>query len=97
MVRPIKPAFARFQEYEDRVLEVIYSALGVPYPLPDCVKHADLVALVTERRDLMVGGGIEWEGGRGVEPDEYPVDALDPVNAYLQFDNWWERLSREVK
>ena len=41
---------------------------GLPPKLPASVKRADLVALITERRDLMPWHESRWECIDGVQP-----------------------------
>lgn len=54
--RPFKylPEFAPFRDAESRVMSVIASVFGVPYPFPDEIKRADGILLGTEARDLML-------------------------------------------
>jgi 5'-deoxynucleotidase YfbR-like HD superfamily hydrolase len=49
----------------DRIDAAIHKAAGLAWPPPpevaSAVKRADLIALATEKRDLMPSGGPEWE------------------------------------
>lgn len=59
--RPVRT----FKAYEDQLLEVIYVGLGVEYPTSaewKLIKHADLVLLATEYRDLMPQSA-DWKAG----------------------------------
>lgn len=51
--------------------EIIYNSFGLPYPaqadVHTCIKRADLIALATERRDLMAESSIDW----GALPDAH--------------------------
>lgn len=49
-----------FHDLEHRFLRVIAERYDLPYPEPPVVKDADLVALATEKRDLMDGDA--WLG-----------------------------------
>lgn len=51
--RPIKAALAGVNEYEDTLYRHMARSIGVAEELPDCVKDADNILLVTEARDLM--------------------------------------------
>jgi uncharacterized protein len=59
------------------------------------VKHADLVALATERRDLMPPDGPEvWPMLRGIEPQQATLTPLDAYEAKERFLSavraWWQ-------
>lgn len=51
--RPVKDQLDGFRDREDELLEVIFEALGVAWPLPLSVKRFDDRLLATELRDLM--------------------------------------------
>ena len=64
MSRPMK----RYSEFgipyravEARLMEVIAQRFGLVGPMPESVKHADTVLLMTEKRDLMHGCNKPWE------------------------------------
>ena len=48
---------------------------GLPMRLPDAVRHADLVALATEKRDLMPPHPEPWSVLEGIEP--HPRTTID--------------------
>jgi len=63
VVQPVKATMPEFSEWEDRVLDVIYQALGLS--LPDKrdaarVKHYDLRMLLTEKQQIVPKGGRTW-------------------------------------
>ena len=60
MVSPLKRAMPAFREVEDAVLAAIFERFGLMLPLPDAVKHADLVMLATEKRDLLGPSPLDW-------------------------------------
>lgn len=51
--RPVKDQLEGLRDREDDLLEVIFAALGVPWPVPPSVKVFDDRLLATELRDLM--------------------------------------------
>lgn len=58
-----------FSNAEDRVLRRVALAFGLGWPIPERVKTADLVLLLTELRDLMdVENPAELEGFGDLEP-----------------------------
>ncbi len=50
-----------FDAFGSQIDAAIAEALGVPYPVPEAVKHADNVMLATEARDLMVEPPEPWD------------------------------------
>ncbi len=59
---PLKQLIADYKKLERQVESRVRFCYGLPYELDPSVKEADLVALVTERRDLMPSssGNGEW-------------------------------------
>lgn len=53
VVRPLKVLLSDYDAIEGMVWEAVAAKFGVPVILDPAVKHADLVALATERRDLV--------------------------------------------
>jgi 5'-deoxynucleotidase YfbR-like HD superfamily hydrolase len=54
MVRPLKYSLPQFLEIEDAIWRLIARRFDLPLHLPAEVKEADDIALVTERRDLII-------------------------------------------
>lgn len=69
---PIKQLLPEFLELEKRVESFLFGRYGLPQELPPEVKTADLVALATEKRDLLSERG-SWPILEGVEPDEFTI------------------------
>lgn len=85
MVRPLKQCMPAFCEVEARIWSAICARFDLDEELPECVKHADLVALATERRDLMPAHPESWECLEGIEPLEARIDLWSPHVARWQF------------
>lgn len=51
---PLKPKFHEFKEMEEEILKVIFKVFGIKWPMPKCIKTADLKMAYTERRDLFL-------------------------------------------
>ena len=66
---------------------------GLPVALPAIVKHADLVLLATEKRDVMQGGA--FVGGSAL-PDPLVSKIRTWPNPYARFVKRWRELAREV-
>lgn len=90
--RPIKPAMVGFKEMEQRMEAAIARKFPtLPATMPDSVKHADLVALHTERRDIMAAPPTGWTTDRLAEPDRERIKPVAPFEARADFlTRFWE-------
>jgi len=52
VITPIKKLLPRFYEIEEKIEHVIMDKYGLERDMPECVKEADIIAVVTESRDL---------------------------------------------
>jgi 5'-deoxynucleotidase YfbR-like HD superfamily hydrolase len=67
MVRPVKRYLPDYSDIERHIWEcAIAPAFGLHSQIPEIVRAADNVALVTERRDLMIPHPDDW--GVNAEP-----------------------------
>lgn len=97
LVRPLKEGMrdfyerqsqvSRFDEVENGVWRAICRRFDLDQHLPDCVKHADLVALATEKRDLMPGHPEPWPCLEGIEPNAEPIKPWQPSTAAILYHN----------
>ncbi len=95
MVKPLKNLFPEFSAIETRVMAIIGEKFGLDLThLAPCIKEADLVALATEKRDLMPHSTESWSYLANVEPLPHIIAALSPgeakeafLAAYRRFDN----------
>lgn len=58
---PVKPALITFKTIESMILEKIAEAFQLQWPMPDEIKHADDIALATEKHYLMKPEPRQWK------------------------------------
>lgn len=92
MIRPIKSAMPTYQALERIIWASIAEKYGLPLVLPNEVKVADNIMLMTERRDLMPATPDDW----GVK--EYAADFFvypkPPKQAKSNFLSFFHRLHK---
>jgi 5'-deoxynucleotidase YfbR-like HD superfamily hydrolase len=64
----IGPAWDGFETEQERAVRTVYGLHEAYRVFGAAIKRADLIALATEKRDLLPPGGPEWECLRGVQP-----------------------------
>lgn len=84
---PLKRLLPEYKVIERRVEAEVLARFNLPQTLPECVKRADLVALRTEQRDLMLGvtTGEGWTRTDGIDPLQRTIEPLLPAAAREQF------------
>ncbi|MBI5917823.1 MAG: metal-dependent phosphohydrolase [Nitrosomonadales bacterium] len=92
ITRPLKQLLPEYKAIEQRVERVLFPHFGLAHPLPEVVKHADLVLLATEQRDLMPPHDDEWTLIRGIDPLPEIINPWTPEKARREFLNRWEEL-----
>ena len=91
MVRPLKKQMPAYREVEDATWIAIAKVFALPEILPPIVKRADMAALLTERRDVMLVNHLNhpefpWEADElGYEPSAIRVRELTPGEARVKF------------
>lgn len=78
MTRPLKQVLPEYQYVEQQIWLAVCERFDIPSDLPACVKKADLIALATERRDLMPEHPSAWDCLHGIQPME---DTIIPLPA----------------
>lgn len=88
ITRPMKDVLSKlfdgqFSRWTEKIDRVVHYALGIPWPVPRPVKHADCVVLATEARDLM---GPLLELWRCMPPPlKREIVPLPPQQVYSMF------------
>ena len=93
----VSPAKAQigpgWADYEARWAHLVRSCFAVLTPSRDqidAIHRADLIALATERRDLMPHTATSWSVLEGIEPVSW-VDLYSPERRALNWEDWRDR------
>jgi uncharacterized protein len=90
---PLKALLPEYHEIESRIDWLIKLKFKLRVVQPAQVKHADLVALATEKRDLLPPDPEHpWPMLEGIEPSSDYVYPLSPSTAESVFIEWFHRL-----
>lgn len=86
ITKPLKIILSDYQAIEKRVEKSVFKHFHLPPKLHPEIKKADLIALQTERRDLMPAApSKEWERLKGVEPWPEIINPWAPRSAQGEF------------
>jgi len=86
MVKPLKNLFPEFSRIEAQVMQIIGHRFDVDLGhLDPSIKHADLIALATEKRDLMPHSTEAWGNLLDVAPLPEILRPLAPMAAKAAF------------
>lgn len=86
LVSPLKQALPEYRQIEMHVWHAICFRFDIDPVLPPCVHDADLIALATERRDLMATHPDDWPCLVGTNPAQFrikPMSQQDAAAAYF--------------
>lgn len=83
--KPLKEMLGDYKRIEERVESAVFARFGLAPKLPASVKRADLIALITERRDLMPWHPSAWECAAGLDPLPEAIQPVCPVQARAMF------------
>lgn len=81
MTRPLKQWISAYEHFEDRIWWRVCGRFDIAPELPTSVHKADLIALATERRDLMPPDTAIWDCLVGIEPMVETIRAWPAVEA----------------
>ncbi|WP_085630758.1 phosphohydrolase [Pseudomonas sp. R16(2017)] len=81
MVHPLKQWMPTYQDVEDWIWARICTRFDLDTELPASVRQADLIALATERRDLMPTDPAIWDRLAGIEPSPEHIRPWSPAEA----------------
>ncbi|MEM1297507.1 MAG: hypothetical protein AAGH89_19225 [Verrucomicrobiota bacterium] len=91
--KPLKELLPDFRVIEERVESAVAERFGVPKKTSSVVKHADLVLLSTEQRDLMAPHDDEWELIAGIKPLQEKIRPVSPRRARFLFIDRFDELT----
>lgn len=92
---PLKQLLPEYKVIEKRVEDDIADRFGLPRGMDPEVKRADLIALATEKRDLMPVSE-NWPvpaGYHSVQPDVMPIKPWSPAFARFMFMRRYHELT----
>ncbi len=85
MVKPLKVLLPAFAALEDQVSALIAAAFAIDFSDYAPIKRADLIALATEKRDLMPHSAERWAYLDDIRALPEPISAMSPGQAKQAF------------
>lgn len=92
ITRPLKQMLPEYKKIETDVERAVLERFGVPWPLPEKVKWADLRVLAAEQKQIMPLGTDDWARSQQIEPAQIVVRYLSPKEAKHVFLERFEAL-----
>lgn len=89
---PLKALLPDYHRIEWQVDGAIRDKFDLPMFMSPSVKHADLLLLATERRDLMPADDTCWPILEGIDPLPEQISPVDSRTAYKAFMARWIEL-----
>ena len=85
MVKPLKVLLPEFAAIEEKVSAIIAGAFGIDFSDYGPIKRADLIALATEKRDLMPHSVERWAYLDDIRPLPGTIVPMDPAQGKQAF------------
>ncbi len=85
MVKPLKVLLPEFSALEESVTDIIASTFGIDFSDYDPIKRADLIALATEKRDLMPHSVETWDYLELIPTLPEAIIPMSPGEAKIRF------------
>src|SRR5262249_49194976 len=85
MSAPLKQLLPAYRTIEKKIERAIFERLGIEWPIPIEVKHADYSVMAAEQLVLMPAGTNEWLHEMSVVPAAVEIRRLDPARAKALF------------
>lgn len=91
---PLKHLLPEYKSIEAGVEAAVCAHFDISLPLDPCVKHADLIMLATEKRDLMPWMlSDNWDILANISPQPKPLVPMSPLTARYYFLSRFEELT----
>jgi uncharacterized protein len=97
MVRPLKQSMPDYRAAESEIWDALCRRFGMTYDLPPCIKEADNIALMTERRDITVPTAHKWSLQDKYPPCEEKIYPYMPQAAKTSFLHRFEQLGGKLQ
>lgn len=97
IVQPLKELLPEYSIIESKFNHVIGQRFNVDLNHHDQVKKADLIALATEKRDLMPMEIVEWLALEGINPLLRTIKPQNPMVAKQSFLDTFFKLTKQKK
>ena len=86
VVKPLKALLPNYKDIEHRVEEIIAENFSISDKIFNpLIKKADMIALATEKRDLMPHSAEDWSYLKGFEPLSEAIVSMSPEQAKRSF------------
>lgn len=89
VVKPLKPLLGDYVALEEAVTRQIAETFGVGFGDYRAIKRADMIALATEKRDLMPHSTETWSYLVGIKPLPEAIEPMPPAQAKRAFLQAW--------
>ena len=93
MVKPLKILLPAFAQIEDQVTSLIAQEFKLDFGNYAPIKNADLIALATEKRDLMPYSVEDWDHLTDILPMQKIIAPMNPFEAKSAFLEEYKRLN----